>query len=275
MRPISKYVDDLKRLSKSDLVRLVLDLYAEVQDLKAAVARGRKNSSTSSKPPSSDIVKPPPTDKKDGEKKKRKTGGQPGHEKHERKPFPPEELDGEYEYTLACCPSCGGALKSASQSWRGMQQVELVGRSFQITEHYALRSWCPRCRRHQDAELPETLRKSGLFGPRMRALVAYFKGTCHMSYKTIQSFLRDVLGISVSTGYLAKVVNKAGAALAVPYAELCDALAGEPWLNVDETGHRDGGNRHWTWCFRADRYSVFKIDPSRGSCVIEDEWGES
>jgi len=39
------------------------------------------------------------------------------------------------------------------------------------------------------------------------------------------------------------VVNKAGAALAVPYAELRDALAGEPWLNVDETGHKDGGKR--------------------------------
>lgn len=265
--------NELSRLSKNDLVRLVLQLQERLDALERQVAWGRKNSSTSSKPPSSDIVKPPTMGKKGGDRKKRKTGGQPGHEKHEREPFAPEELDGEYEYTLVCCPSCGGALKSGSRSARGMQQVELVGRSFKVTEHHALRSWCPRCRTHQDADLPGTLRKSGLFGPRMRTFVAYFKGACHMSYKTIQSFLRDVLGISVSTGYLAKVVNKAGAALAVPYAELSDALAGEPWLNVDETGHRDDGKRHWTWCFRAGRYSVFKIDPSRGSCVLEDVLG--
>ena len=53
------------------------------------VARLKKNSSNSSKPPSSDIVKPPAP----GGNSKRKIGGQPGHVKHERQPFTPDQID--------------------------------------------------------------------------------------------------------------------------------------------------------------------------------------
>ncbi len=267
--------DELKRLSKNDLVRLVLELYGDVKELKAELARSRKNSSTSSKPPSSDIVKPPKPKSKNGGQKKRMIGGQPGHERHERKLLPTEELDGEFEYVLACCSTCHGPLRHSSCSPRVVQYVELVDRGLEVTGHHTPWFWCPRCRIHQSAELPEVLLKSGLFGPRMSAFVAYLKGACHMSYKTIQSLLGDVFAIPVSTGYLAKVVGNASVALASPYAELRDVLPNEPWLNVDETGHKDKGKKHWTWCFRASRYTVFKIDPSRGSCVLEEVLGDA
>jgi transposase len=266
--------DELKRLSKNDLIRLVLDLYAQVQDLKARVAALGKDSSTSSKPPSSDIVKPPKPKAKGGQKK-RKIGGQPGHKKHERKRLPPEELDHQHELTLACCATCRGPLQNASWATVIVQHVELVRRAFEVSEYRVPWFWCPRCRTHQSAELPELMEKSGLFGPRMSAFVAYLKGACHMSYTTIQSLLQDVLRIPVSTGYLAKVVNKAGEALDESYAELRGALPGEPWLNVDETGHKDSGRKYWTWCFRAPWYTVFKIDPSRSASVLEEVLGEA
>lgn len=265
--------DELKGLSKNDLVRLVLELHADVQRLKAELARRNKDSSTSSKPPSSDIVKPPKPRPKKG--KKRRIGGQPGHEKHERTAFPPEELDHTSTLEVACCSTCGGPLRGSSYDPFVVQHVELVGRRFEISEHKATWHWCPRCGVHQRAELDPVVEACGLFGPRMRAFVAYLKGACHMSYTTVQALLAGVFGIPVSTGYLAKVVHKAGAALHEPYAELRSALAHEPWLNVDETGHKDCGGRHWTWCFRAPGYTVFKIDPSRGACVLEEVLGEA
>src|SRR5262249_32567273 len=39
-------------------------------------------------------------------------------------------------------------------------------------------------------------------------------------------------------------------------------------LNIDETSHNDQGERLWTWCFRADLYTVFKIDPTRSADVL-------
>lgn len=80
----------------ADLKALVAELRAQVARLSEQVAKLSKNSSNSSKPPSSDIVKPPkPTScrKTNSRKKKRKIGGQPGHAKHERPPFSPDQID--------------------------------------------------------------------------------------------------------------------------------------------------------------------------------------
>jgi len=116
--------------------------------------------------------------------------------------------------------------------------------------------------------LPEEVDTGGLVGPRLTAHIGYLKGACHTSYTTIQKYVQDVLGVSLSTGQLAKVIGKVSAALEVPYEQLLESLPCEASLNVDETGHKDNGKHFWTWCFRARPYTLFKIDPSRGSDVL-------
>jgi GNAT superfamily N-acetyltransferase len=98
--------------------------------------------------------------------------------------------------------------------------------------------------------------------------VGYLKGACHASFSTIRKFLRDVVGLPISRGQLAKLVQKVSASLRETYEQLHDALPDAKRLNVDETGHPDQGRRLWTWCLRADLYTVFAIDPSRGSDVL-------
>ena len=116
--------------------------------------------------------------------------------------------------------------------------------------------------------------KEGLFKERLTALVAYMKAVDHASFSTIRKFIRDVLGEKVSRGYLRKVVEKASHALDTPYAELLDRLPLEQALNVDETGHKENGEKFWTWVFRAELYVLFKIDKSRGSKVLLEVLGE-
>ena len=111
--------------------------------------------------------------------------------------------------------------------------------------------------------LPDAVVKAGLFGPRLTALVAFMKGVCHASFSTIRKFLRDVAQVDVSRGYLAKLVAKASASLAAAYAELFARLPGEAVLNIDETGHKEYREKFWTWCFRAQLYTLFRIDKSR------------
>lgn len=259
------------RCAACELLRQRADqLEARVIQLEAELAKAKKNSGNSSKPPSSDIVNPP---KKNGQGKrgrprKAKRGGQPGHPRHERPPFSPEEVDATWEYSLDECPDCGGHLKDANEAPRVIQQVEIITRPVRIEEHRGLAHWCAKCRALHYAPLPAQLVKAGLVGPRLTALVAYMKGACHASFSTIRKFLRDVVGVPISRGQLAKLVRKATASLAVPYEELLALLCSESRLNVDETGHKDAGRRFWTWCFRAELYTLFKIRPSRGSDVL-------
>jgi len=238
-----------------------------VAALEAQLAAARKHSGNSSKPPSSDIVKPPKDDPQ-GQNKKRRRGGQPGHAKHERPEFPPEQIDQTQDYTLTQCPDCGGKLQNAAAAPRLIQQVEISDKPVRIEEHRGLAYWCRHCQRVHYGALPQAVEKAGLAGPKLTALVGFLKGACHCSFSTIRKYLRDVVRITISRGHLAKLVAKVSASLQQTYEEVLAVLPGEARLNVDETGHPDQGDRLWTWCFRAPLFTLFRVDPSRGSDVL-------
>jgi transposase len=254
------------------LQRRVDGLEQRLAALEAELARANKNSTNSSKPPSSDLVKPPrPAVAKGG---KRKRGAQPGHPRHERTPFAPDEIDHTFNYCLAHCPDCGGKLRPPKVEPRVVQQVEIVATPIEISEHRGHAGFCPCCQKVHYAEIPTAIRHAGLIGPRLTALVAFLKGGCHCSYTTIRKFLRDVVGVTVSRGHLRKVCAKVADSLDGAYEELLDAVTQQAVLNVDETGHKEYAQRLWTWCFRAASFTLFKIDPSRSSQVLVDVLGE-
>src|SRR5205085_9645649 len=118
-------------------------LQRTVTQLQAQLAAARKDSSTSSKPPSSDIVKPPKPPPPEGQDK-RKIGGQPGHPKHERDLFPPEQVNGgSQDDFLDLCPRCGHGLKPTTAAPRRVQQIEIQEVPLSIEEHCSHPGWCP------------------------------------------------------------------------------------------------------------------------------------
>jgi len=244
-----------------------------IKSLQTELAKTRKDSSTSSKPPSSDIVKPK-KEKPTKKGKKRKRGGQPGHPKHDRPAFRPEEVTTFHEYHIENCPDCGQKLEPSDAVPRILQQIEIHETPVHIDEHRGYAYWCSRCQKIHYAPIPPEIVRAGLSGPRLRALVVYMKGACHASFSTIRKFLRDVVGARVCRGYLRKLVNEASEAVDVAYQQLLDSLPSEPRLNVDETGHKENGEKFWTWCFRAELYTLFKIHKSRGSKVLIEVLGK-
>ncbi len=51
-------------------------------------------------------------------------------------------------------------------------------------------------------------------------------------------------------------------------------LPDEDILNVDETGHRCNKDGWWTWCFRAELYTLYRIDAHRNAEVLMNTLGE-
>jgi len=245
----------------------------EIARLHEQLAGAKKNSSTSSKPPSSDIVKLKPAAPEEGELK-RKIGGQPGHPKHERELFPPEQVTKFVPHMLHACPDCGGKVRRNAQLERIVQQIDIEPVPLTIEQHSCPEYWCDRCRKSCWAPFPKRIEKGSLVGPKLTALIAFMKGFCHASFSTIRKYLRDVVGVRVSRGMLAKVINKVSESLEGTYEELLELLPTEAILNIDETGHKNNGERWWTWCFRADLYTLYKIDPHRSADVLMEVLGK-
>jgi transposase len=248
------------------------ELAAEVARLQGELAAAKKNSANSSKPPSSDIVKPPKATPPGG--KKRKRGGQPGHPRHQRPPYDIDDVDDVFLYQLSSCPTCGGAVQPSAAAPRVLQQVDFCERPITIQEHRSIPCWCTRCQTTQYAPFDATVVNAGLVGPRLSTVIAYLKGACHCSFSTIRRFVRDVIGVTISRGHLARLCAKVSASLEKTYQELLQLLPEQERLNVDETGHKDNSTRMWTWCFRASLFTLFKISPSRGSDVLLEVLGK-
>ncbi len=253
-----------------ELERVVAELLARVTALEAELAAAKKNSATSSKPPSSDLVKPPQVRK---QRSQRKRGAQPGHLKHERPPFGPDEITHVEEHRRDCCPECGGALELVEAPACVLQQIEVVATPVRVVEHRSRVCRCGKCDREFTQPIPREVRAAGLVGPQLTALIGYLKGACHCSFSTIRKFVRDVLKVALSRGQLRKVCGKVADSLDTAYQELLAALPTQQRLNVDETGHKENGQGLWTWCFRAPLFTLFKIDPSRGSEVLVETLG--
>jgi transposase len=245
---------------------------AERNKAQTALAKARKNSSNSSKPPSSDIVKPKQP-ASPGRRPKRKMGGQPGHPKHERT-FSLEEADEKHTHDLETCPQCAGqALELVPGAEKTTYQYELVDQPILLHAHQRQAYWCAACHTIHHAPLPVEVRKGGLVGPQLSALSGYLKGGCHTSYATLQSFLSEGMGCSLSGGMLVKVIHKVSQALARPYEEMVEALPRQKTLNIDETGHPENGQLWWNWVFRAPDFTCFSIEDSRSAQVLEDLLG--
>ena len=186
----------------------VSPLLAQIEELKAEIARLKKDSSTSSKPPSSDIVKPPRPTPSGGKQRKRRRGGQPGHQRHTRAPFPPEQVDHTYlcqwpepELTL-------GPEWEPLDEYHTFQQVDLLPKLYEVKEYHTRLYRSRSTGEIIAAPLPDDVKRAGLIGPRLSALVAYQKGACHMPYRVIQTFLNHVIGLSVSTGQLVRLCRR-------------------------------------------------------------------
>jgi transposase len=220
---------------EKQVVARVAELLARLEHTGSLLAKARETSATSSKPPSSDIVEPRPEKARAG--RKRRIGDRPGHEKSQRD-FCLQDADRKHPYDLRRCPCCDSPrLKARPQETKYLYQYELVERPVELHAHVIPIYGCDSCQEVRQTTLPSGVRKAGLIRPRRSRVLAYLNGACRSSYSNIRVFSRDVFGMKVSTGMIAKVIRKLTFALDDDYAELLNRLSNEAVLNVDETGH--------------------------------------
>ena len=134
----------------------------------------------------------------------------------------------------------------------------------EVVEYRLHRLTGPKCGAATAAKLPADVPR-GAFGPRLQAWAGLLSGAYRLSKRQVQRLFADLLGVSISTGMVAKFQRQVGEVLAGPMAEIVQAEA----VHVDETGWREAGRKAWLWVGVTARATAFGVHRSPGWDALE------
>jgi transposase len=255
--------DTLSAEAQGAVLGLVETFERRIAELEERV---NKNSTNSSKPPSSDppsVKRRPPTPASG-----KKRGGQPGHRHHPRALVPPEQLRQVIECKPPECKRCGDELHGDDPEPIRHQVAEVPPVRPVVDEYRLHRLKCPRCRTSTCAALPPGV-PTGAFGPRLRAILGVLAGGYRLGKRPIRQLVFDLLGLTISTGMIARLERQGAAELAAPVEELRQYVRDAASAHIDETSWWQGQDKAWLWGAVTRLVTVFTIATSRGAEVAK------
>ncbi|HMB03655.1 MAG TPA: IS66 family transposase [Isosphaeraceae bacterium] len=233
--------------------------------------RLNKNSTNSSKPPSSDppSVKRRPPAAPSGKRR----GGQPGHHRHTRPLVPPEQVHETFDCKPAHCRRCGHGLAGEDPQPLRHQVAEIPPVQPVVTEYRLHRLHCPQCGTSTCGAVPPGV-PTGAFGPRLHAVLSLLAGGYRLGQRPIQQIARDLFGLSVSLGMIAKSRRQTAVVLERPVAELRQHVQQAEVVHIDETSWREDKAKAWLWVALTPLVTVFTIAATRCGGVARQILGE-
>lgn len=246
------------------MAETIARLERRVTELESRVNKTPQNSSL---PPSTQHPHAKPTPQRQSSGKK--TGGQPGHPKHERPLVSTEQCQSVIPLKPKTCRRCGEALTGSDPEPLRHQVWEIPEIKPLVTEYQRHRLVCPCCRTSTCAELPPGVPHSQA-GPRLVALTVLLMGCFRQSKRRVALFLEYVLNQPCSPGWVVKLQGQATAALTPAYDELARQLPGERLLGIDESPTKEGLVKSWLWVFVATAYTVFALRTTRAATVLQE-----
>lgn len=246
--------EDLERLSKPELIELVLKLQ-----------RPAKTSHTSSRPPS--------TDRKERREQSRPGGAKPGHQGHKR--VLSADPDAVVNHRPTGCPDCGLALSAdlPAEVVSVHEEIDIAPVKPRVEQHRRLSVCCPGCGARAVAERPSGAAATP-FGPRLHALVLYLKTFQALFNERLEGAMKDLFGLTISQGGLMNMLRRAEAQFAGGRDTALAALHRAKVVACDETGIRIEGTNSFHWVFRCAEAVVHHVAPTRGAAVVRDIMGE-
>ena len=201
----------------------------------------------------------------------KKIGAKPGHAPHKR--VVPTKIDRHVKIVPDHCPNCNRRLPEPSL-WQSHTQIDLPDAVKPITTQYHVGwSHCANCKQNVSITDSEKLPRSK-YGPRLHALVGYWKFGMGLTLPKIQQMLIDQYNLHIETGQISEMLSNGAAKFFYPYQGLKDALRKEDVVYADETSWRRSGSGAWLWSFSSKKYSYYTIEKGRNKDVVKGILGE-
>ena len=262
------YQDELAKLSKEELIALMLAQAVQIEELTRRIAELETRLGGPPKTPDNSSV-PPSQGRKPNRAERRaakKQKGRPGVFRA-LAPHPDRIIDSVAQH----CPHCEHPLISADQSgFHAYDHIELPPIRPVITRVHRHRGVCPNCRRGFSAPPPAGMPPGSPFGPDLTALILHLHVTQAIGFEWLVRLLDEVFGIRVSEGAIANILARAGTPLAAAAETTAAEVRSSKVVASDETSARVEGKNWWQWVLLSSTAVHHLIADSRGAAVLTD-----
>lgn len=269
---------ELEKLSKDELVQLILEQHEQLTKLQADYEALRLKFEKNQKPPTSskNSSQPPSRDQKSSlpsARRKRRHGARAGHTKHIRKFV--AQADHVIElHTKSCCECHTDLSGEVGRLIRVNQITELPQVPAQVIEVRQYLVACPLCGKEHVEEPPPGFEMNRVFGSQLQATVVYYRQEQHMSYARTQKALRDLYQVDISQGGIDEIMKRVGKRAMGKIDQIQDAIRQSKVIHCDETSNRVDGANAWEWVFCSLTSVLHVIRRNRSAEVIRDILGE-
>jgi len=261
----------LSRLSKDELIEIILaqarqieTLAARVGELEARLGQPPKTPDNSSLAPSRGAKANQP-ERPRGLRREasvgRAGGGRPLH------PDP----DRIVEARAKQCPHCASGLEAAAQRPVAVyDKIELPPVHPVVTRVVLHAGRCPCCAALVTATAPVGLEPGSPYGASIAAMALYLRYSHAIGYQRLSGLFDHLFGLKISEGALANLFQRVKPCFDGQVADILARLRRSRLICSDETSARVHGRTQWEWVFQNDAVAVHVIRPSRGRAVASE-----
>ncbi len=265
------YQDELAKLSKDELIALVLAQAAQIEALTRRIAELEAKTGQPPKTPDNSSL-PPSQGRKANRAERRAAGkrkGRPGV--FRALAANPDRI---VESIAECCPHCAHQLSPADQPrFHAYDHLELPPIRPVIIRVHRHRGTCPHCRRGFSAAPPPDMPPGSPFGRDLVALIVHLHVTQAIGFERLARLLEEVFGVRLSEGAIANLLARAQTPLAASAETIAAEVRASKVVASDETSARVKGKNWWQWVLLSSTAIYHLIADSRSAVVLNDFLG--
>jgi transposase len=251
--------DPLASFSKEELIALIEALTKQISMLTKRVEALEAELGKPPKTPDNSSIPPSQGHKANGESETKPKAKAHAGSHRPLHPNPTRRRDVLADRCEHCQADVSAVLQTAVHAYDRIEIPEIVPEVTRVTLHGGL---CPCCRQRFRAAPPAGLAPGSPFGPNLRAFVLYLRFAQAIPFARLARLMSDLLGLEISEGALANMLEASGSTFARQARLIRDRLLSGTILKSDETSARVGKKTWWTWVFHNGDSACFVCRPN-------------
>lgn len=270
----------LKRLTKAELIEIILDQRHQLGDLKQQQAEQKNrqinqqvNQPTSKKPEWDKDGNPLKQKANKSSNRKRKRAKRPACGNVRKTDLIPDEVN---RIPLDACPDCGLDLrrrKGSDKPGRIIEDIDPPAEDTTLCKEIEQMKWCPRCKKMVFSKTEKALPGSDI-GLNATIEMAWLWVMSALSLPRIQALFQSFKACRLSTAGISRIMIRLSTILQPVYNEILGDVKHGTRIWADETGWRVKGKLWWLWIFANERSAYYWADKKRGGAVVNRLLGE-